>query len=125
MCTVVSSWLRSSYNGSSSYGVMKQNVLPRIIFADLPVLSYVRCSAVSNTSKSWRIKVVAFKIAIITSVRHGTLKLTKKKTLLVGAQTRVDMNMITQLRFDYVRDLQTLLQSTVSCAAHRRPATQI
>ena len=47
----------------------------------------------------------------------------KIKLVLVGAQTlkiensvtlhRVDMNMITQLRFDYVRDVQTQLQSTV------------
>ena len=70
---------------------MKQGVLPRIIFADLPVLRYIPCAAVSRSiaksSKSWRIKVVAFRIAVtLISVRHGTLKLTKK-TLLVGAQT--------------------------------------
>ena len=92
--------------------------------------------SIAKTSKNWRIKVVAFRVAVtVVSVRHGTLKLTKK--LLVGAQTlkiensvalacsSVDMNMITQLHFDYavalrlrLRDIQTLLQSTVvySCA---------
>ena len=33
--------------------------------------------------------------------------------------SRVDMNMITQLRFDYVCDVQTLLQSTVATLTQR------
>ena len=73
-----------SYTGSSSCGLIKQGVLPRIIFADLPVLRYVLCAAMSRsiakTSKSWRIKVIAFRIAVtVISVRHGTLSKSKKK----------------------------------------------
>ena len=116
MCTVVSSWLRSSYTGSSSCELIKQGVLPRITFADLPVLRYVPCAAVSRfiaktVYKSWRIKFIAFRIAVtVILVRHGTLKLPQKKNAVsMGSDTqdrklsrpciysRVDMNMITQL----------------------------
>ena len=127
MCTVVSSWLRSSYTGSSSCGLMKQGVLPRIIFADLPVLRYVPCAAVSRYY-SQNLQKLENKSCRLQDSRNCNFSTpwntpTHKKTLLVGAQTlkiensvalhRVDMNMITQLRFDYVCDVQTLLQSTV------------
>ena len=133
MCTVVSSWLRSSYTGSSSCGLMKQGVLPMIIFADLPVLRYVPCAAVSRsiakTSKSWRIKSHHLQDSH-NRTPWNTLKLTKK-TQLVDTQDRklsrpciyshVDMKYdyvysyasITLLRSVYVRDVQTPLQSTV------------
>ena len=79
--------------------------------------------SVFGSEQSWRIKVIAFRIAVtVISVRHGTLKLTKKNAVSRCSDTqdrklsrlaRVDMNMITQLYFDYVRNVQTLLQSTV------------
>ena len=44
--------------------------------------------SIAKTSKSWRIKVIAFRIVTLISVRHETLSNShKKKTLLVGAQT--------------------------------------
>ena len=119
MCTVVSSWLRSSYAGSSSCGLTKEDLLPRIIFAYLSGLRYVPCAAVSTsiakTSKSWRIRVIAFRITVtVISVRYGTLSNSQKSAVSRFSDTqdrklsrlcihsRVDMNMITQLRFGYV-----------------------
>ena len=74
---------------------------------------YVPCAAVSRsiakTSKSWRIAVT------LVSVRHGVLSNLQKK-VLVSAQTLkienlcVDMNMITQLRFDYAVALRLRTQ---------------
>ena len=139
MCTVVSSWLRSSYTGSSSCGLTKEGVLTRIIFADLPVLRYVPCAAVSRsiakTSKSWRIKVIAFRIAVtVISVRYGTLSNSQKNAVSRCSDTqdrklsrpcihsRVDMNMITQLRFDYAvaLRLRTRCSNATAMAARCR-----
>ena len=64
----------------------------------------------AKTSKSWRINVIAFRIAVtVVSIHHGTLKPKKLFSIVLRHRIlghpplgfpRVDMNMITQLHLD-------------------------
>ena len=85
----------SENSEKSQFVTMKQGALPRIIFADLPVwLRYVNsvCSSesiscmsksIAKTSKNWRIKVIAFRIAVTVVSVHQEHPNSQKKLLVI------------------------------------------
>ena len=98
---------------------MKQGVLPRIIFSDLPVLRYVSCAAVSKSIAMQNLQKLENKSCRLQDSRNCNFSTPwntqthKKYTVSRCSDTqdrklsclaRVDMNLITHLRFDYVRE---------------------